>query len=107
VEFFVKPKPDKGYLISNLIAAGHYFVAILPTRKDERGLQRICICSGRGGAVRHNQSFIAGCRRPGNCRLCDMDAGILHPLKLLENYVGSFGNVRGSEWKANFYKCGE
>jgi hypothetical protein len=29
------------------------------------------------------------------------------PLELLEKYVGSVGNVRGSEWKANFYKCGD
>ena len=108
VEFFVQPKPDKGYFNFEFNCGGTllcYYV-VDPTRvpggfKDfvplsEADVKRV--------SVYHSLPRIV---EPEIAEPTDWVIEFFIPFELLEKQVGPVVPVRGQEWRANFYKCAE
>ena len=108
VEFFVKPKPDKGYFNFEFNCGGTLLCSYItdPERTREGFREFVSVPEEEGRFVIISHS-LPGFVDPEIADSVTWTLEFFIPLELLENYVGSFGNVRGSEWKANFYKCGD
>ena len=108
VEFFVKPKPDKGYFNFEFNCGGTLLCSFItdPERTSEGFREFISVPEERGlhVSVHHSLPDVVD---PEIANPVTWTLEFFIPFELLEKYVGSFGNVRGSEWKANFYKCGD
>jgi hypothetical protein len=106
-ELFVQPKPDKGYFNFEFNCGGALLASYVtdPTRIGGRVAEAspLSLEEGRQVAI---YSSLPPIIEP------EMEDGITWllefsiPFALLENYVGSLGEVEDKEWRGNLYKCG-
>lgn len=108
VEFFVQPKPGKGYFNFEVNAGGCMLLYFIP-------------CSPEGNAIMaENQPVPAELVRDMNiyhslpARIdpeiqepCEWTIEYRIPLALFEYYLGPIGSLSGQTWAANFYKCAD
>ncbi len=108
VEFFVKPKQDRGYFNFEFNCSGALLCSYLidPTRTSEgfRDFTKLPEENGKQILIYHSLPDIVEpeIREPVTWFL-----EFFIPFSLLEQYVGTIGNVAGQSWQANFYKCGD
>lgn len=108
VEFFVKPGPDKGYFNFEFNCGGTFLCnyIINPERTGEGFREFISVPEeeGRLVIVHHSLPDVVD---PEIAGPLTWTLEFFIPFRLLEKYAGRIGDVPGSEWKANFYKCGD
>ena len=108
VEFFVKPKADKGYFNFEFNCGGAFLCDYITnperTLKGFREFVPILEEEGRHIIVHHS---LPGVVDPEIRDAITWTLEFFIPIVLLEKYVGEIGDVGGSEWKMNFYKCGD
>lgn len=108
VEFFVQPKPDRGYLNFEMNAGGtlllHYVTDPTPGPNGFRGCEHVPWELGQ--KVQIVSSLPAVVDPEITEPLCwSLEAVI--PVEVLEAFVGPLGPLLGQIWRANFYKCGD
>jgi hypothetical protein len=108
VEFFVQPKPDKGYFNFEFNCGGIKLCSyITDPERTENGFKdfiRLSESEGRLVSVFHTMPQIV------EPEIIDPIVWILEffiPFKLLEKYTGPVENINKQTWNANFYKCGD
>ncbi len=108
VEFFVKPKPDKGYFNFELSCGGSMLLWYVTDHRivDGRFAKSEEVPPELGQAVHvvHSMPQRVDPEQPGPV---DWDIQFTVPNSLLEHYVGQLGGPRGRQWTGNFYKCGD
>jgi hypothetical protein len=108
VEFFVKPKADKGYFNFEFNCGGAFLCNYI-TNPDRtpggfREFVRIPEEEGRHIIVDHSLPEIV---EPEIKDGVTWTLEFFVPFGLIEKYIGEIGDVAGSQWKANLYKCGD
>jgi hypothetical protein len=108
VEFFVKPKPDKGYFNFEFNCGGVFLCSYItnPERTADGFREFVSIPEDdcRGVNVYHSMPAVV------DPEITDAVTWILEfciPFTLLGKYVELPADLGSSEWKANFYKCGD
>ena len=108
VEFFIKPKQDKGYFNFECNCGGALFCSYIidPIRTTEgfRNFVKLSEEDGKQVRIYHSMPDIV---EPEIAEPATWLLEFFIPFSLLEKYVGPLGNVRGQSWQANFYKCGD
>jgi hypothetical protein len=108
VEFFVKPKADGGYFNFEFNCGGALLCSYIvnPERTSEgfREFIRVPEQDGRHVVVGHSLPTIV---EPEIADVVTWTLEFFIPFGLIEKYSGPLGDVRGQEWTANFYKCGD
>ncbi|MCX7043964.1 MAG: carbohydrate-binding family 9-like protein [Candidatus Sumerlaeota bacterium] len=108
-EFFVRPKPGKGYFNFEINCGGALLASyVWDWRRDEAGKlagsEPIEDTLASEVAIYHSMpSFVSPeIETPTEWRL-----EYFIPFSLFEVHVGALGEIAGKEWRANFYKCGD
>lgn len=108
VEFFVQPKPGKGYFNFEFNCGGFIHCSYItdPTRtgKGFRDFTQLSEDDGRQIHVSHSMPRVV---EPEITQPETWFLSFFVPFSLLEKYVGSLGAISGQSWRANFYKCGD
>lgn len=108
VEFFVKPKPDKGYFNFEFNCGGALLASYIVdhTRTDD-GFKDFTPLPGEDGALVKVYHTLPAIVEPEIVESITWLLAFFIPFSLVEKYVGPLGNVSGQQWSANFYKCGD
>ncbi len=108
VEFFVKPKKDRGYFNFEINCGGTMLLSYheAPGWVSEGPRRSGSVPWEMASKVRIYHSM------PGTVDPEIEDEVVWHieyhiPFWLLEEYIGPLGDLAGQEWHANFYKCAE
>jgi len=104
VEFFVRPRPDRGYFNFEFNCGGTLLCSYI-TQPRTPGAIRL-LSAEEGGQVRIEHSLPAVVEPEIEVETRWTIAYFI-PLGLLERYVGPLGPLTGQTWRANFYKCGD
>jgi len=108
VEFFVEPKPSRGYFNFEFNCGGAFLVnhIVDPTRTAEGFKEFVRIPESVARAARVRSSLPAVCD-PEITEAVTWTLDFFIPFALLEKYVGPLGEVAGQTWRGNFFKCAE
>ena len=109
VEFFVKPKPEKGYFNFEFSCCGAfllYYITDNSVRPDGKYVGAVEVPPDDGKLVRVYHSMPDRVE-PEIEEETEWTLEFAVPYGLLEKYVGPLGDPAGKEWRANFYKCGD
>ncbi len=108
VEFFMQPKPDKGYFNLEMNAGGAHlcFYITDPTRIPGGFKEYVKLPTEIGQTIRI-QSSLPKTVDPEIKEPVSWDLKFFVPFAALEKFVGPIGNIKGQEWRGNFYKCGD
>ena len=108
VEFFVRPKPARGYFNFEFNCGGTLLCSYItnPERTPDGFVEYALIPEPEGRAVEVFHSLPAVVD-PEIAGLTNWSLEFFIPFSLLEKYTGPTGDIGGQEWKANFYKCGD
>ena len=109
VEFFVRPKPDKGYFNFEFSGDGMFLVYYVTDSTRLPGgppMERGALSAedGKRVGIFHSLPDIV---EPEIQEATEWVLQFFIPFDLLEKYVGPIGDVSGQTWRANFYKCGD
>ncbi|MEI6210650.1 MAG: carbohydrate-binding family 9-like protein [bacterium] len=108
VEFFVQPRPDRGYFNFEINAGGTLLLFYIEdATRTPNGFAKfgpVAEAWGRQVQIRHSLPSVVEpeCAEPLTWRI-----GYRVPVALLEAYTGALGPISGQTWRANFYKCGD
>ncbi|HNR29972.1 MAG TPA: carbohydrate-binding family 9-like protein [Candidatus Hydrogenedentes bacterium] len=108
VEFFVRPRPDKGYMNFEMNCCGALLLYYIedPTRTPDGFAKFTKVPADVGGQVGVRGTFDG----PNAEEIAEPVVWTLTfriPITVLEAYVGALGDPSGQEWAANFYKCAD
>ena len=109
VEFFVEPKPGRGYFNFEINCAGTmllYFIedpSIVPGKGFAKWRP---VPPETGGQVRIYHS-IPGVVEPELDAETEWKVEYFIPLKVFETFLGPLSPLAGQTWRANFYKCAD
>lgn len=101
VEFFVQPKPDRGYFNFEINCGGTMLSSYHETVGETT---RLTIEEARQIVIHHSMPETV---EPEHEEPVTWYIEYALPLEVLENHVGEFGNLADGQWRANFYKCAE
>jgi hypothetical protein len=108
VEWFVRPRPDKGYFNFELNCGGTLHCSYIEdTERTPAGFKKFALLPedfGRKVMVSHSMPPVVEPELPGDAA---WTAGLRVPLEVLESFAGPLGRLKGQKWRANFYKCGD
>lgn len=108
VEFFVRPRPDRGYFNFEFNCGGALLCSYItdPARTKEgfREYVRLPEEDGRRVAIHHSMPALIDTEIP---EAVSWTLEFFLPFPLLEKYAGPLGEMPGARWGANFYKCGD
>lgn len=108
VEFFVQPKPSRGYMNFEMNCCGALLTQYIedPTRTPE-GFARFTRVPEPLGRRVEIHSTLAGPIEPEIEENLEWTLSFRIPLCVLEAYVGPLGDLAGQVWRANFNKCAD
>ncbi len=108
VEFFVEPKPGRGYFNFEFNCGGAFLVnhIVDPTRTEGGFKEFVRIPEAEARPVRVRPS-LPPVSDPEITAPVTWTLEFFIPFALLEKYVGRLGEVAGQNWRGNFYKCAE
>lgn len=108
VEFFVRPKPDRGYFNIEINCGGtllcHYITGVVRTPEGFQGSTPLTPENGRMIQIHHSMPRTV---EPEIATPTTWTIAYHVPFALLEKYAGPIGIVAGQQWTGNFYKCGD
>lgn len=108
VEFFVQPKPDKGYFNFEMNCGGHLLLYYIedPTRVGDDFKKRTAIPwnLAKSIIIYHSLPEVVS---PELDDETEWRVEYSVPFRLFEEFVGPLGALAGQEWRGNFYKCAE
>ncbi len=108
VEFFVQPKPDRGYLNFEMNAGGtlllHYVTDPTPGPNGFLGCEAVPWELGRRVRIASSLPAVVD---PEIAEPVRWSLEAVIPADILEAFVGPLGPLPGQIWRANFYKCGD
>lgn len=113
VEFFVQPRPEKGYFNFEFNCGGAFLVYYVedntPVQKPDgttefRRFVKIPWELGSLVRIAHSQPQMVDPEEEGPITWT-LEFQI--PFSLLETYCGALGDPHGQTWRANFYKCAD
>jgi hypothetical protein len=108
VEWFVQPKPDKGYFNFEINAGGVLHVSyITDPKRDSSGLRRSSPLPPDAGeliCIYHSLPCVID---PEIRDSVEWSIGLSVPVTLFERYVGSLNGLSSQKWRANFNKCAD
>jgi hypothetical protein len=108
VEFFVEPKPGRGYFNFEFNCGGAFLCnhIVDPTRTADGFKQatRIPEPAMRGVTV---QSTLPRVVSPERVEAVVWRLRFSIPVSVMEAYVGDLGELSGQTWRGNFFKCAE
>ncbi len=108
VEFFVQPKPDRGYFNFEFNCGGAFlcYHIVDPTRTAD-GFKEFAPVPweiARGVQVR---SSLPRTVEPEITEPVTWTLQFFIPFALFEKLLGPLGEIAGQTWRGNFYKCGD
>jgi hypothetical protein len=108
VEFFVRPRADRGYINFEVNCGGALHSSYIedPTRTPA-GFARFEFLPeelGRQVQIAHSLPRVV---EPEIAEPVEWSVAYCVPLALFETYVGPLGPLSGQQWRANFYKCAD
>jgi hypothetical protein len=108
VEFFVQPRPDRGYFNLEMNAGGAHLIWYIedPTR-DANGLKKWTKVPNELGTKIQIRSSLPKVVDPEIAKPITWELSFLLPRTVLEKLVGPLGNPTGQQWRGNFFKCAE
>ncbi len=114
VEFFVQPKPDKGYFNFEFNCGGTLLTSFIedptwindPARPGEE-FERYTPLPAEDAAPIQICATLPPLIDPERQEPVTWRLEFQIPFSLLEGYIGSLGDVSGQTWRANFYKCAD
>jgi hypothetical protein len=108
VEFFVQPKPERGYLNFEINCGGTMLLSYHENPDYQgppnRAPGRVPWDLASNVAIYHSMPKVVD---PEITDDVTWHIAFFIPYPLLEEYVGPLGNVAGQQWRANFYKIAE
>lgn len=108
VEFFIQPRPDKGYFNFEMNCGGnlllHYNTKVPPSADRYAKHASVPWEVGKGIKIYHSMPEVVLPEREEETDWC---VEYFVPFTVFEVYVGSLGPVAGQEWRGNFYKCAD
>lgn len=108
VEFFVKPKQDRGYFNFEFNCGGalscSYILDPARTAEGFRNSMKLSEEDGKQVLIYHSMPNIVD---PEITAPATWVLEFFVPFSLLEKYVGPLVTMSGQSWQANFYKCGD
>ncbi len=108
-EFFVQPRPDKGYFNFEVNCGGNmlcYYIEDPSPSPQGEFAKYTPLTPEQGAQVRRYHSLPAVVD-PEITEPVTWLNEIHIPLALLETFTGPLGDPAGQEWRANLYKCGD
>ena len=108
VEFFMQPKPGAGYFNLEMNAGGAHLCLYIedPIRVGD-GFKKFTRLPPEIGQRIQVKSSMPSVIDPEITEPARWQINFFAPFAVLENYVGLLGNVRGRQWRGNFYKCAD
>ena len=107
-EFFVRPRPDRGYFNFEINAGGtlllYYIEDATRAPGGFRKFQPVSPEWGRKVRIWHSLPAVVD---PEIAQPTTWGIGYAVPVALFEAYVGALGPLSGQTWRGNFYKCGD
>lgn len=108
VEFFIQPRPGTGYFNLEMNAGGaHLCCYIEDPARVPGGFKKFTRLPEEIGRRIQVQSSLPKTIDPEITEPVRWQLNFFVPLSVLEGYVGTLGEVRGQEWRGNFYKCAD
>jgi hypothetical protein len=108
VEWFVQPRPEKGYFNFEVNAGGALRVSYIedPARVNGGLLKSTLLPVDLGDLIGIYHS-LPEVLDPEIIAPVEWTVGITVPVSVLEKFVGPIGILAGQEWRANFNKCAD
>lgn len=108
VEFFVRPKADKGYLNFEMNCGGTLLLFYIEdaTRTPD-GFKKFVKVPAEWAQQAKIVSSMPRQVLPEITEPTVWTLQLTIPVKLLEHYVGPLGDIGGQTWQGNFFKCGD
>jgi hypothetical protein len=108
VEFFMQPRPDRGYFNLEMNAGGSHLCYYVedPTRTPD-GFKKLTRLSDEDGRQFRIRSSLPATVEPEITEPLAWELNFFVPLPVLEKHVGPLGALSGKTWRGNFYKCGD
>jgi hypothetical protein len=108
VEFFMQPKPDRGYFNLEMNAGGSHLCYYVedPTRTPD-GFKKFTKLPDEDGRQFRIRSSLSATVDPEVTEPLTWELNFFVPLAVLEKYAGTLGSLAGTTWRGNFYKCGD
>ncbi|HDY65922.1 MAG TPA: diguanylate cyclase [Phycisphaerae bacterium] len=110
VEFFVKPKPDKGHFNFEMNCGGallaYYITDVRPAKTPTGYHTAVKLTPEEGRRVRIFHSLPSRVVPELQEETTWVNEFAI-PIDLLEKHVGNLGDIPAQTWRANFYKCGD
>ena len=108
VEFFVRPKPDKGYFNFEFNCGGTLLCSYITDPEIiHDGFREYVLIPETEAQVIEIHHSMPQVVDPEIAEPAGWTLEFFIPFGLIGQYTGSLGDVTGQEWKANFYKCGD
>lgn len=108
VEFFMQPKPDKGYFNLEMNAGGALLVTYIEdAARTPTGFKKFAKLPPEADALIPRFHSLPARIEPELTGPVEWCVEYFVPFSLLERYVGPLGNVAGQTWRANFFKCAD
>ncbi len=108
VEFFVQPKPGKGYFNFEINAGGAMLLTYIetPDRKTgaDRKITEVPWDLAKSVTIYHSLPETVD---PERTEPVEWRVEYFIPFSVFESFVGPLGNPAGQTWRANFYKCAD
>ncbi len=109
VEFFVRPRPDRGYFNFEANCGGAllaFYITDWRRLGAERKLAGFSPLMAEEIAQIQISASLPGRVEPEIIEPVEWRLEMFIPFKVLAKYVGPLGDLPGQCWRANFYKCG-
>ena len=104
VEFFVQPRPDKGYFNFETNCGGNLLLRYNWREGKDRKFQEVSAAQAEGIVVRSSLTgpYASDGDEPVNWWLT-----LSFPIDFMQDFVGPLPDLSGQTWRGNFYKCGD
>ncbi len=108
VEFFVQPKPDKGYFNFEINCGGTMLLTYIetPNRQDgtDRKTEPVPWDIAKNIPIFHS---LPATVTPERTEPTEWIIEYFVPFSVFESCVGPLGKIPGQQWRANLYKCAD
>lgn len=108
VEFFTRPRPDKGYFNFEFNCGGAFLCSyIVNPERAPGGFKEWTRVPAEQGQMIEAKASLPARVEPEITVPTTWTLRFRIPLELMENYTGPLGQLSGQTWRGNFFKCAE